>query len=166
MTKFTGEMESSKKEIVFLDTIVGRGSGELVADFYSKPTSGTGLLPYLSTQPLNLKINTARQKLRRINEICMKNVDKVKHKRMLNTDLKTLLYPRNIINRIFNNHKDKRINPERTYFLPLKYSKELEHKMKNCLNNENTKICWKRGNNILDLYKEPHKQHRNLETKT
>ena len=108
--KFTSEIEYNS-QLPFLDTKIHKINNKLKFDWYQKEISSGRIINFNSTQPRNQKINTAKNLINKIYNICddeflHKNIEKVK------TILFKNNFPGHIIRNLINDAQFKHNNPQ------------------------------------------------------
>jgi hypothetical protein len=104
--QFTIELENDRK-IPFLDLKIARNSeGSITTEFYQKPCASGRILKYYSNHATSLKVNTAIGLIKRIFTFKTNKSDKEKKRTVLNI-LRCNKFPRNLINKLICEHKNK-----------------------------------------------------------
>lgn len=113
--QFTVETEENSS-IPFLDTKIHRKNNNIILNWYTKPTSSGRIINFHSTQPMKMKINTAKNLINKVFDISDPTFHK-ENKIKLKTILRMNNYPTTLIknlieNKIHNNKSHKTKPPE------------------------------------------------------
>lgn len=158
--KFTLEKEKNKS-ITYLDMRIYREKDKLITDWFAKSIASGRLINFESTQPIGQKINTARNLINRVMKIS-NNKFKKKNLQVIKGILLKNSFPIKIINNIIKKETNK-ITPRENIndhtsgntkyygvcFIP-KLTENI--KLKDIIENQNTKIAHKPNKTIRHLF--------------
>ncbi|XP_075162990.1 uncharacterized protein LOC142235613 [Haematobia irritans] len=108
--KFTIEKEKNG-ELPFLDMTIIRKENSLMTNWYAKPTSSGRMINFYSTQPYNMKINTAKNfihKVLQLSEEIFKSENLMKIKNILKANNYPMTIINNLVQQIINGPKEKK----------------------------------------------------------
>lgn len=152
--QFTVEMENNG-EIPYLDMTIIRDDERLITNWYTKATSSGRMINYHSTQPQQMKLNTALNLIKKVNHISddkykKENIRKVKEILTKNN------YPENIINSLINRPQNPNNNePNKpTTFFSVPYIPRLTESqiLKTITKDDNTSFAHKSNQTIQKLF--------------
>lgn len=157
--QFTIEKENNDK-IAYLDMMIIKRSGKIITNWFIKPTSSGRIINYNSTQPTQMKINTATNLIIKAFKLSdgiyqEDNITRLRHILMENN------YPIGIINNLINktlkNHKKEttpKNNNEENIFFSVPFIPNLTeiNTLKSTLTEEKIKIAYKSNKTLRDIF--------------
>ncbi|XP_062704389.1 uncharacterized protein LOC134286739 [Aedes albopictus] len=103
--QFTVEVEKDGK-LPYLDLLLVRKPDQTIkTEWYAKPIASGRFLNYLSAHSMTLKINVAKNLIKRVTTFST-NVDEATAKKIIHTQLRQNDYPKPLINRLINRRRE------------------------------------------------------------
>lgn len=153
--KFTMEEETDNK-LAYLDTLIIRCGNEIKLDWYRKPMASGRLINFHSKHPKSVKINTARNFIRRVLAIS----DKIYHKANKHK-IKTILtmnnFPSKVINGLIrdnNSTKNNKNDENEKIYKSIPYISKFSERIRssNVIDEHKYAITMKTHNTVKNLY--------------
>ncbi|XP_075150598.1 uncharacterized protein LOC142224698 [Haematobia irritans] len=156
--KFTIEKEKNG-ELPFLDMTIIRKENSLMTNWYAKPTSSGRMINFYSTQPYNMKINTAKNfihKVLQLSEDIFKSENLMKIKNILKANNYPMTIINNLVQEIINGPKEKKcedtIKTKKFFSVPYIPKLTDSKSLGNIINNENSVAAYRSNETLSRIF--------------